>query len=95
MRVRVDADAQIEVSEARLWYRKASRTQSKAFSVELRRIRRLLGRYPEAGAVAGRGHRRFVMDGFPYVIFYRIDGPEVAIVAVAHTSRRPGYWLNR
>ena len=66
-----------------------------AFLAELARVRRTVGRYPEAGLAASTTHRRFVMDGFPYAVFYRIDGPEVAIVAVAHTSRRPGYWLNR
>ena len=95
MRVRVDDDAQVEVSGARICYRARSRDQSKAFAVELRRIRRLLGEYPEAGALVFRGHRRFLMDGFPYAVHYRLEGQYVLIVAVAHTSRRPGYWLNR
>ena len=39
--------------------------------------------------------RQYVVDRFPYVIFY-IDYPElVRILAVAHTSRRPGYWKKR
>ena len=95
MRVRLNQFARVEAREARQWYSSQSRTQAVAFLAELARVRRTVGRYPEAGLAASTTHRRFVMDGFPYAVFYRIDGPEVAIVAVAHTSRRPGYWLNR
>jgi toxin ParE1/3/4 len=40
-------------------------------------------------------YRRLVLDRFPHVVFFhqRDTGPEV--VAVAHASRRPGYWLRR
>lgn len=30
-----------------------------------------------------------------YGIFYLVDVDFITIVAVAHTSRRPGYWLDR
>jgi hypothetical protein len=33
---------------------------------------------------------------FPYLLIFRRKSPEViVIVAVAHTSRRPGYWRRR
>ncbi len=38
-------------------------------------------------AWAGRRH--------PYVVVYVTFADHLAIVAVAHTSRRPGYWLTR
>jgi plasmid stabilization system protein ParE len=30
-----------------------------------------------------------------YGLFYVVDRESVTIVAIAHTSRRPGYWLDR
>lgn len=39
--------------------------------------------------------RRALTGRFPYAIFFHIVGEEAVIVAVAHTSRRPGYWLDR
>ena len=30
-----------------------------------------------------------------YGLFYVVDREAVTIVAIAHTSRRPGYWLDR
>ncbi len=38
-------------------------------------------------------HRHLVK--YPFTIFYLNDLHEVFIVAVAHTSRRPGYWKSR
>ena len=32
---------------------------------------------------------------FPYVIFYAEYPERVHVLAVAHTSRRPGYWKKR
>ncbi len=50
--------------------------------------------HPEIGAGrTGRWpSRRFRVPGFPYTIVYRIREHDIYVVAVAHTSRRPGYW---
>lgn len=47
---------------------------------------------PRSGRLA---HRRFTLTRFPYTIVYRMRETDVYIVAIAHTSRRPGYWKNR
>jgi len=39
--------------------------------------------------------RRLHLTRFPFTVFYRDDLHEVYILAVAHTSRRPGYWKKR
>ena len=39
--------------------------------------------------------RRIVLRRFPYLDIYRIESDRIVIVAVAHTSRRPGYWRDR
>jgi toxin ParE1/3/4 len=39
--------------------------------------------------------RKYRLKRFPYLIFY-VDYPErIRVLAVAHTSRRPGYWKTR
>ena len=51
--------------------------------------------HPEAGTpVAGEFHKRIV-PGFPYNIIYRVWQDYIYLVAVAHHSRRPGYWRQR
>jgi len=42
-----------------------------------------------------RPYRWKVLTRFPYVVFFRLDGDAVEIMAVAHARRRPGYWLRR
>ncbi|MCC7475149.1 MAG: type II toxin-antitoxin system RelE/ParE family toxin [Pirellulales bacterium] len=43
------------------------------------------------------GHYRWVrVIGFPYLLVFRARSiTEMVVVAVAHTSRRPGYWQRR
>jgi hypothetical protein len=41
-------------------------------------------------------YRYLRLSGFPYVLVLReVDARTVMIVAVAHASRRPGYWRRR
>lgn len=42
-------------------------------------------------------YRRAVVNDFPFIVFYRIDETRrtVVIVALAPTSKEPGYWLGR
>jgi hypothetical protein len=42
-----------------------------------------------------RDARVLALHNFPYSLVYRIQGDEIRIVAVAHHSRRPGYWVER
>ncbi len=39
--------------------------------------------------------RRRTICRFPYAIAYFVHDNTVMIIAVAHTSRRPGYWVDR
>lgn len=41
------------------------------------------------------GRRKYRVWKFPYVLIYKAMGSHVYILAVAHMSRRPGYWQNR
>jgi toxin ParE1/3/4 len=38
--------------------------------------------------------RRQIKD-FPFTIFYANEPEKIFILAIAHTSRRPGYWKKR
>jgi plasmid stabilization system protein ParE len=52
--------------------------------------------YPLADdAPPGDEVRNLIMSRFPYRVVYLLNGTQVVIVAVAHTSRPPGYWHSR
>ena len=42
-----------------------------------------------------REFRRARIARFPYIVVYEVRADEILIVAVAHTSREPGYWESR
>ena len=44
----------------------------------------------------GRIFRWVSVPKFPYIVILRQDGPAgLLVIAVAHTSQRPGYWKRR
>lgn len=53
--------------------------------------------HPEIGTSrTGRlPSRQLRVQGFPYKVAYRSRDHDIYVVAIAHTSRRPGYWKNR
>jgi plasmid stabilization system protein ParE len=51
--------------------------------------------HPHAGSPARAGTRRQLLNRFPFGVYYLAEGSTVAILAVAHHSRRPGYWEKR
>jgi toxin ParE1/3/4 len=45
--------------------------------------------FPQIGRlVDDAGHRRVPVVRYPYVIFYRIDGDDILVLHIRHTSRR-------
>ena len=51
---------------------------------------------PDSWPQVGGGFRRIRVRRFPHVLFFkRLDPQTVGVSAVAHTSRRPGYWRRR
>ena len=39
--------------------------------------------------------RRYLLPKFPFAIIYSIEPDHIRVIAVAHTRRKPGYWLSR
>jgi len=53
-------------------------------------------RYPREEHVGrNREVRRYVLTNFPYSLIYEVEPRGILIVAVAHHSRRSGYWRRR
>jgi plasmid stabilization system protein ParE len=50
---------------------------------------------PLAGSRASKNTRRVFVKRFPFSIVYRADEDGIVVFAVAHSSRRPDYWLSR
>ena len=54
-----------------------------------------LQRYPNIGRAEKNDARSIKVRRFPFRLVYQIQPDRIWIVAVAHLSRRPGYWRRR
>ena len=51
---------------------------------------------PLAGVVVARGElRRALVPGFPYWLIFHVIDQRLVIVALAHHSREPTFWVSR
>jgi plasmid stabilization system protein ParE len=55
----------------------------------------LISEYPAIGRRVDQFHRNVPLRRFPFMLFYRVDGALIRIIAVAHKRKRPGYWRLR
>lgn len=51
--------------------------------------------FPLTGSPATLNTRRIFLRNFPFAIVYLSDDEGITIIALAHHSRRPGYWRER
>ncbi len=66
-----------------------------AFSMQSTRALLLAQRRPALGLPGGVGTRSRRVRRFPYRLVYLEQPEQLWIIAVAHQSRRPDYWLRR
>ncbi len=96
MRVLWQDHAKIELEEAAQYYRvNAGNDVAHNFKDEVRRLTRQLLEHPEIGARIHHEIRRYPLHDYPFNIIYRLTLEAIIIVALAHQSRRPGYWTGR
>lgn len=88
-----EADAELE--EASLFYESRMPSLGKVFAAEVESTISLIREFPEAGSPLGATHRRVLVARFPYSVIYRQYPDLIVVVAIAHRSRRPGYWRRR
>ena len=89
--------ARLDIDNIAGFYTQERHELAARFIEELDRALLLLREHPGVGERVGTKHRRFPLQGFPYFVNYRIDDEKgmIRVVAIAHQSRRPGYWVNR
>ena len=65
------------------------------FVREVRHAAGLIAQFPKSGEEIQPGIRRRLLRKFRYSLMYALEPEGVLILAVAHHSRRPGYWSER
>jgi plasmid stabilization system protein ParE len=88
-------EADQELSEHALFYERREPGLGERFIDEIDAGIAILVLQPRIGQQFEEEFRYFVLDEFPFSLVYRIEPEKIWIVAVAHQSRRPGYWHER
>jgi hypothetical protein len=97
---RVLLEAELETVEAALRYDREQAGLGAEFLGEVDAAMKLVEDNPLKHALYeaipdNDAYRRVLVKRFPYSVIYTVRPDEVLVVAVAHASRHPGYWLQR
>lgn len=97
MNVRFHRLAVTEIEHEVDYYESRQPGLGEELEAEIDTVIAMVRRFPEAAPRwKHRADRRVaLLDRFPFSLTYQIAGDEIVILALAHTSRRPGYWARR
>ena len=95
MTIRFVEEAQRELLDAISEYESAHAGLGRRFYAEMDRSVLLIAGHPELYRVRVGGYRRINLRIFPYYLPYIVREQVVWILAVAHASRKPHYWISR
>ena len=93
--VRLSAEADVELAETAGFYDERQVGLGAAFISEFVKATQIIQQFPSLGRPIGSRMRRVLTNRFPYAIAYLEFRDETLVVAIAHTSRKPGYWKGR
>ena len=88
-------EAEADYRGAVAFYAEDSKEAARAFAAEFRAVIALLRERPQIGTPHVEGTRRKVFTRFPFAVIYDVLADRIGVVAVAHHSRDPEYWLHR
>ena len=88
-------EAHLEEDEAFHWYRNRSHRAAETFLKEIEEARLAIQDSPDLWAEYLHGTRRYQLKRFPYIVVYRVTEYRIEIIAIAHSHRRTGYWVDR
>jgi plasmid stabilization system protein ParE len=93
--VRFAAAAREEFLAEVAFYNEAQAGLGQRFTEAIEKATALTLAFPSVGSLLKGGTRRVVVKDFPFSVIYKPSAQGVMIYAVAHQSRRPGYWHSR
>jgi plasmid stabilization system protein ParE len=97
MQVIFTGAARRELREATTWFQEHSELGGAGFAALIRQAVAQIREVPFGAPrwVPAPRFRAWTVQHVDYRLFYEVIGPTIRIVAITHTSRRPGYWLDR
>ena len=93
--IRYFAEAEAEMTGTAQFYEDRQSGLGREFLDEIDAALRSLELHPRQCAVFRAPVRRWLLTKFPYGILYVIYHDEIVVIAIAHLSRHPTYWIER
>lgn len=90
--VKITPGAKQDYDQALAWYREQSVGAALGFEQAVLDAIEKVCAFPERGAHCGGHHRYQLLKRYPFSMIYRVRAESIEITAIAHASRRPGYW---
>jgi toxin ParE1/3/4 len=88
--------AREELDNSIFYYEKQKTGLGLDFLSEIEQALDTIQRNPSLGGIyKATGLRRYVVQRFPFIIFYTEFDEFIWVVAIAHGKRRPNYWRER
>src|SRR2546427_11006560 len=95
MRITFLQEARWEFLDAITYYEGERPGLGQRFKDEVDRTVLWIAAHPELARIRPGGHRRVNLRVFSYYIPYVTRGEMMWVLAVAHGSRKPNYWISR
>jgi hypothetical protein len=87
--------ATAELEQAVAWYEQRELGLGERLYVAFQETRLFIRCNPHIGSPYDRDTRKWRLRDFPNKVIYFDEPEKILIVAIAHDSRRPGYWYGR
>jgi plasmid stabilization system protein ParE len=88
-------EAEAEMRATARWYEARSPGLGQSFLDAVDATTARIAANPGAFGFARPGIRRHLVRRFPFGILYQVEPDRVYVLAVAHSHRKPAYWMHR
>jgi plasmid stabilization system protein ParE len=93
--VRFHPRAEAEANRAYGWYYERNPAAARAFLADMDHAVSRVQESPERWPYYYGTAQRYIFLRFPFSLIYRVTDDAIEVIAIAHHSRRPGYWSQR
>ena len=91
----IHPNAEEEIIVASKYYESKEISLGYKFLLEIELSLKRIQFTPSAWPEIIKRKRKYVLNRFPYVIFYEIEENRIFVLAVSHIKQKPYYWKNR
>jgi plasmid stabilization system protein ParE len=90
--IELTAGARADFDESMDWYAERSERAAEGFAIAVEEALAKIVADPERFPLTTRGCRYCNLKRYPFRVVFDQTATHIAVIAIAHAKRRPGYW---